>query len=283
MDFLDELQHRPLPGDGAMGTELLAAGVPLGACLEALCVSQPDVVRGVHERYLAAGARVIGTNSFGANGVRLARHGLEGKVNEINWNAAQLAKDVAKGTGVYVAGSVGPLGITAAQAEEQGIDRHEVFLEQIGALLDGGCNLIILETFLDVEEMLIALNAKHTLHHCPVVALLAGEDPARLPAAVEKLRAAEADVVGVNCVDGAQALALLGTLSDSGPLAAFPSAGLPQQRDSRLQYPATPEQFAASGLALAAQGVRLLGGCCGAGPAHLAALAKALQEAATPR
>jgi len=283
MDFLDELQQRVLPGDGAMGTELLAAGVPPERCLEELCISQPDLVRGVHERYLAAGAKVIETNSFGANAVRLARHGLEGRVNEINWHAAQLAKDAAKGTGVYVAGSVGPLGITGEQAAAQGIDRHGAFLEQIGALLDGGCNLIVLETFLDVEELLIALNAKHTLHHCPVVALLAGEDPTRLPAAAEKLRAADADIVGVNCVDGAQALALLATLSHPGPLAAFPSAGLPQNRDGRLCWPVTPEQFAATGLALAGQGVRLIGGCCGATPAHIAALAKALQDAAVPR
>jgi homocysteine S-methyltransferase len=283
MDFLDELQHRTLPADGAMGTELLAAGVPPTACLEELCVSQPEVVQGVHQRSIAAGARLIETNSFGANAVRLARHGLEGRVNEINWSAAQLAREVAKGTGVYVAGSVGPLGITAAQAEEQGIDRHEVFLEQIGALLDGGCNLIVLETFLDVEEMLIALNAKHTLHHCPVVALLVGDEPTALAAAVEKLRAADADVVGLNCVDGARALALLGALPDPGPLAAFPSAGLPQNRAGQLHYPATPEQFAAHGLALAAQGVRLIGGCCGVGPAHIAALAKAVQEAAAPR
>jgi homocysteine S-methyltransferase len=288
MDFLDELQQRVLPADGAMGTELLAAGVPAGECLEAVCLSQPDLVRGIHEKSIAAGARLIETNSFGANAVRLARHGLEGRVNEMNWTAAQLAKDAAKGTGVYVAGSVGPLGITAAEADAQGIDRHAVFLEQIGALLDGGCNLIMLETFLDLEELLIALNAKHTLHHCPVVALLAAGDPAAFPGLAERLRSADADVIGVNCLDGGSTLALFAQLlgpdskfktenPDAGPFAAFPSAGVPQDRAGRLYYSVTPEAFAATGLALAGQGVRLIGGCCGTGTGHVAALAKALQ------
>lgn len=276
MDFLDELQHRILPGDGAMGTELLAAGVPPDRCLEELCVSSPDLVRGLHELYVAAGARVIETNSFGANAVRLARHGYEARVNEINWTAAQLAKDVAKGTGVYVAGSVGPLGISAEEAEAQGIDRHEVFTEQIGALLDGGCNLIMLETFLDVEELLIALNAKQSLHHCPAVALLSGSDPTWLGPALARLRTADAEVVGVNCVDGEQALELY-ALHDDGPLAAFPNAGLPETQDGRLVYRVTPEDFVATAIALPPT-VRLIGGCCGTGPRHIAALVKALEE-----
>lgn len=276
MDFLDELQHRILPGDGAMGTELLAAGAAPDCCLEELCVSQPDLVRGLHERYVAAGARVIETNTFGANAVRLARFGCEGRVNEINWTAAQLAKEVTRGTGVYVGGSVGPLGISAEEAAAQGIDRHEVFTEQIGALLDGGCNVIFLETFLDVDELLIALHAKQSLHHCPAVAMLTGSDPAWLGPAVARLRAADADVVGVNCVDGDQALELYG-LADEGPLAAFPSAGLPESCGGRLAYPVSAEDFVATSIALPPT-VRLVGGCCGVGPRHIAALVAALAE-----
>lgn len=285
MDFLDELQQRVLPGDGAMGTELIAAGVKAGQCLEELCVSQPELVRRIHEQYIAAGARVIETNSFGANAVRLARHGLEGHVNEINWNAAQIAKDAAKGTGVYVAGSVGPLAISAAEAEIQGIDRHEVYLEQIGALLDGGCNLIILETFIDVDELLIALNAKHTLHHCPVVALLAVEDAADFSAAAARVQAADADLIGVNCLDGSQALSVIrGSTFDfrnsSASLAAFPSAGLPELGSGKPEYRLTPQDFAAGALALAAAGARLIGGCCGVGPRHIKAFAAALEAQA---
>jgi homocysteine S-methyltransferase len=195
---------------------------------------------------------------------------------------AQLARDVAKGKGVYVAGCVGPLGITGQEAAARGIDRHEVFTEQIGALLDGGCQLIFLETFLDADELLIALQAKQALHHCPVVALLTGNDPEEFCAAVVKVRAADAEVVGVNCVDGTHALHLLGGLDDAEPLAAFPSAGLPQTHDSQLAYPTSPEAFAAGALAFADRGVRLLGGCCGVSPRHIAALAAALREMATP-
>jgi homocysteine S-methyltransferase len=283
MDFLDELQHRVLLGDGAMGTELLAAGVPPGRCLEELCVSSPDLVRGLHERYIEAGARVIETNSFGANAVRLAQHGCEHRVNELNWTAAQLAKDVARGKDVYVAGCVGPLGITAEAAAARGIDRHEVFTEQIGALLDGGCQLIILETFLDAEELLIALAAKQALHHCPVVALLTGNDPGEFRAAAAKVRAADAEVVGVNCVDGTHALHLLEGLDATEPLAAFPSAGLPRTHDHQLTYPMSPEAFAAGALTLVDRGVRLLGGCCGVSPQHIAAMAAAVGELAASR
>jgi homocysteine S-methyltransferase len=284
MDFLDELQHRVLIADGAMGTELLAHGVPPGRCLEELCVSAPDLVRGVHERYIEAGARLIETNSFGANAVRLAQYGCEHRVGELNWTAAQLAKDVAKGKDVYVAGCVGPLGITAEEAAARGIDRHEVFTDQIGALLDGGCRIIFLETFLDADELLIALDAKQALHHCPVVALLTSNDPQAFQSALAKLRAAEAEVVGVNCVDGTHALHLLdGMEMDADAiLAAFPSAGLPKTHDQQLAYPTAPEVFAANARTLSARGVRLLGGCCGVGPKHIAALAAAFRETTTP-
>ncbi len=283
MDFLDELQHRILPGDGAMGTALMTAGVPGEACFEELCVSAPERVAEVHAQAIGAGARLIRTNTFGANAVRLARHGHGHRVGEINWSAAQLAKDAARGTGAYVAGSVGPLGISAAEAEARGIDRQEAFTEQLGALLDGGARVIFLETFLDLEELLLAVQVKHALHHCPVIASLACPDGGRLPdgttlaEAFTKLRAAEADVVGINCVNGpAAAVRLLENVGDNGPLAAFPNAGLPARRGAGLVWPATAEDFAQAAGQLAKQGVRLIGGCCGTGPAHLAAIAEVL-------
>src|SRR5580658_2743027 len=119
------------------------------------------------------------THSLRANALRLARHGLEHRVNEINWSAAQLAKDAARGKGVYVAGSVGPLGITADQAREQGINREDVFKEQVGALLDGGVNLIFFETFTDLDELLLALYVKKSLHHCPTVCSLSCSEEGR--------------------------------------------------------------------------------------------------------
>ena len=252
-----------------------------------------SVVQAVHEQAIGAGARLIRTNTFGANAVRLARHGHGHRVSEINWSAAQLAKDAARGTGVHVAGSVGPLGIGAAEAQARGIDREEVFTEQIGALLDGGARVIFLETFLDLEELLIAVQVKHSLHHCPVIASLACPDDGRLPdgttlaEAFAKLRAADADVVGINCVNGpAVAVRLLQGIAYGGPLAAFPSAGLPVQREGGRGWPATAADFAQAAGELARQGVRLIGGCCGTGPTHVAAIAEALaafaKETETP-
>ena len=279
MDFLDELQHRILPADGAMGTALMDAGVPPGVCFEELCVSRPEAVSAVHGQAIAAGARLLRTNSFGANALRLARHGQERRVSELNWSAAQLAQAAARGTGVHVAGSVGPLGISAAEAQARGIDRQEVFTEQIGALLDGGARVIFLETFLDLDELLLAVQVKHALHHCPVIASLACPDHGRLPdatplaEALAKLRAAEADVVGINGVNGpAVAVRLLAGFTGAGPLAALPNAGLPV----RGVYPATPREFAQAAGALAARGVRLFGGGCGTTPAHIATIAEAL-------
>ena len=282
MDLLDELHDRVLIADGAMGTELFAAGVPHTACLEELCVSRPELVQRVHESYLAAGARLIRTNSFGANTVRLAAHGLEHRVNEINWTAAQLARDCAKTADARVAGSVGPLGISAAEAALRGINRKAVFEEQIGALLDGGARVIVLETFTDIGELLLALEAKQSLHHCPAIASLACDHTGRVPGGVPlaeafaRLRAADADLVAVNCVAVSPTLLdALAPLPPEATLAAFPSAGLPVESEGRLDYPVTPEQFARDGLVLAARGARLLGGCCGAGPAHIAALTAA--------
>jgi methionine synthase I (cobalamin-dependent) len=282
MDFLDELQQGVLIADGAMGTELFAAGAPGGSCLEELCVSRPELVQGIHESYLAAGARMIRTNSFGANAVRLAVHGLAARVNEINWTAAQLAVESAKPAKARVAGSVGPLGIAAAEAAARGIDRHAVFVEQIGALLDGGARVIVLETFTDLDELCIAIDAKQSLHHCPVIASVSCDGAGRLPGGIAlsdafaRLRAADADLVAVNCIAiSAPLLNALARLSADATLAAFPSAGLPTEGDGRLEYPVTPEQFARDALALAERGARLIGGCCGAGPAHIAALADA--------
>jgi len=287
MDLLDELQNRIVPGDGAMGTYLMELGVPLERCFEELCVKQPDLVRRIHDDYIAAGARVIETNSFGANAVRLARHGLENHVNEFNWAAAQLARESAKGKGVYVAGSVGPLGISAEQATERSINREQVFTEQIGALLDGGANLIFLETFLDLEEIRLALYVKQSLHHCPVICSLAVTADGRLSDgtplldAFAKLREDGADIVGVNCANGPQAmLRLFEQLPAGEPLSAYPNAGYPKYHEGRFLYFTTPDYFARSAVQLAQQGANLIGGCCGTGPQHIAAMVEALKEIA---
>ncbi len=138
MDLLDELQVRVLCGDGAMGTLLLEAGIPLAHCFEELCVTEPDRIETIHRAYIDAGARVIETNTFGANAVRLERFGLAGRVGEINRVAAEIALKSARGKDVYVGGSVGPLGISGDEAAARGIDRGDCFREQVTALLEGG-------------------------------------------------------------------------------------------------------------------------------------------------
>ncbi len=290
MDLLDALENDLITGDGAMGTLLMERGAGADQCLEAICLENPDMIRKIHDDYIAAGTRVVETNSFGANAVRLARHGLENRVNEINWKAAQIAREAAKGRDVIVAGSVGPLGIGADEASEKGIDRLAVFSEQIGALLDGGAQAIVLETFLDEQELAIALEAKLSLHHCPVICMMACHETGRLSSgqpladALANIAAAGADVIGVNCLNGPRAtVKLLETLPLVCPLAAYPNAGNPSYHDGRFLYHATPEYFATAARELAAQGARLVGGCCGTGPRHIEAIARALKEAIPPK
>ncbi len=274
MNLLEEIDHHPLCGDGAMGTLLMARGIPAGRCIEELCVSQPEIVLGIHHDYLAAGARVIRTNSFGANALRLARHGLAGRVNEINWQAAQIAKQAAKDTGAYVAGSVGPLGLSAPDG-----DREEYFRTQIGALLDGGVNLIFLETFQNVDELLLALRVKQSLHHCPAICSLATNEDGNLPdgtsldTAFAELAQNDADLLGLNCINGPEAaLTVIGrVIRPEPPLAVFPNAG--------TAHNISPTKFAKTSLQMIAAGAKILGGCCGTTPAHIAALAALLAEA----
>lgn len=285
MDLLEVLQEKIVPGDGAMGTMILEAGVALERCFEELCVSQPELVRGIHDRYVAAGARVIETNSFGANAARLAKYGFEHRVNEINWTAAKLAREAARGRDIAVAGSVGPLGVTAEQARDQGIDRKAVFQEQIGALLDGGVDVIFFETFTDLDELLLALYVKQSLHHCPAICSMACSEEGRLPdgmplpEAFIKLRAADAEILGANCLNGPQAmLRLFQRLPAGGLLSAYPNAGYPKYHDGRYLYFTSPEYFANAARGLAAEGARLIGGCCGIGPQHIAAMVEALKD-----
>ena len=240
MDLLDELQTRVLCGDGAIGTLLIEAGIPLERCFEELCVSEPDRIEKIHEQYIGAGARVIETNTFGANAVRLERFGFEGRVAEINRAAAQLAAKAAKGKDVYVAGSVGPLGISGDEAAARGIDRAHCFREQITALLEGGADLIFFETFMDFEEMEIALRARQEIDDGLAICSFACAPEGRLSSgmmlvdAFAKLRASGAKMLGVNCmsVNGPNGMVqLLQRVPGDYLLAAYPSAGYPKYHE----------------------------------------------------
>ncbi len=285
MDLLDQLQSRLVCGDGAMGTMLLDDGIPLERCLEELSISEPERVLKVHEAYVAAGARVIETNTFGASRVRLDRFGFGEQTLEINAAAARIARAAAQGKDVFVAGSVGPLGISADEAETRGIDRVAVFREQITGLLDGGADAIFLETFLDYDELALALDAKMHLSKAPVICSLACEQEGRLPSgltlveAFRKLNALGADIVGVNCLNGPQAMVhLLERIPLGFLISAYPNAGYPKYHEGRFIYYTAPDYFARMAGEMAAQGARLIGGCCGTTPRTIAAMAAALAE-----
>lgn len=290
--FLSAIAERPVVADGAMGTRLFAKGVDPSACADHVSITAPDLVRDVHRGYLDAGAEVIETNTFGANRVKLGRFGLARLAREMNLRGAALARECA-GHGAWVAGAVGPLG--RLDEPLPGHAAAEAFTEQALALAEGGADLIILETFPDLAQMLAALAAVRAAlgRDFPVVAQLvftpAGTtlDGHAPEDCLPRLREAGADLVGLNCGVGPKGardiLARAAGAGISGPFSAFPNAGFPERLDDRLVWPSSPGYFGRTLAECAPLGARLLGGCCGTGPEHIAALRAALQgETARP-
>jgi len=289
MNLIDELDSHIVCGDGAMGTLLLDQGVPLERCLEELCVSEPERINAIHDQYITAGVRVIETNSFGANAVRLERFGLAEHVAEINRAAAQVAIEAASAKNVYVAGSVGPLGITADEANARGIDRAQCFREQVDALRDGGVQILFFETFMDLEEMEIALRAAN-LSDCTAICSFACASEGRLSSGVllvdafARLDKLGATIVGVNCMNGPHTMVhLLQRIPAGALLAAYPNAGYPKYTNGRFTYHTAPDYFAKAAQEMVAEGVRLIGGCCGTNPKHIAAISNAIAGLAPVR
>ena len=283
MDFLDELETNLLCGDGAMGTLLMAAGISLERCFEELCLSDPDRIRKIHEVYIASGSRLIETNTFGANAVRLARFGLEDRVVEMNRAAVRIAAECTDGKPVYVAGSVGPLGITRDEAIARGIDRAQVFREQLVALSETGVDAIFFETFTTLEEMELAFGVKRELSAGPTICSFACAPSGELACgtalvdAFARLEKLGAEIMGINCMnDPAGMLELLARTGNPARLAVYPTAGFPTKHDGRFTYPITPAMFADAVPELIAGGARILGGCCGTTPEHLAAICSAV-------
>lgn len=283
MDLLDELEKGVVCGDGAMGTLLLGDGVPLGRCFEELCVSEPERIQKIHEAYIAAGARVIKSNTFGGNAMRLERFGMGGRVSEINQAAVAVAKSASANRDVCIAGSVGPLGITVEEAMSRGIDPERCFREQITALLKAGVDAIVFETFTDYDEIEIALRAKKAVSRAPEICSFACVPNGRLRCgtplveAFGRLRDMGAKIMGVNCMnDPAEMAVLLPQLPGEFPRAIYPTAGRPRIQNGRFYYDVTPESFAASARDLVKRGARLIGGCCGTTPSHIAAVERAI-------
>jgi homocysteine S-methyltransferase len=284
MDFLDELQSSVLCGDGAMGTELMGLGVALDVSFEELNITSPEIVLQVHDSYLEAGARVIESNTFGANRVRLAKHGLDSSVRILNQAGIRLARKAIGSRQAYLAASIGPLGIADNEAESQHVDRTEIFQEQLEAILDANVDLIFFETFQDFEELQIALAALRALDKkVPAICSMACSEEGRLPSslpisqAFPELVRGGANVVGINCVTGPNAMTRILKRIPSGWLvSAFPNAGYPRYHEGRFVYNAAPEYFGTAAVHFVEQGARLVGGCCGVGPAHIREMAKAV-------
>ncbi|MBV9671245.1 MAG: bifunctional homocysteine S-methyltransferase/methylenetetrahydrofolate reductase [Verrucomicrobia bacterium] len=282
MDFLEELKSSVICGDGAMGTELMSAGVPLDVCFEEVNTTNPDIVVNIHKSYIQAGARLIETNTFGANGVRLAKFGLGSKAKDLSYAGAKLARQAAADSNIYVAGSVGPLG--SGDKSIDSADQEKLFSEQICALLDGKVDLIFLETFQDLDEIRTALAAAKKLSPTiPVVCSMVCSEEARLPSSLPVVQAFRqlvrlgADVVGVNCVTGPNAMVrTLRRIPLEFIISAFPNAGYPRYHEGRFLYNAAPEYFGNSAKEFVRLGACLIGGCCGVGPAHIREMVKAI-------
>lgn len=287
MNALEQLKNRVIVGDGAVGTMLYARGIGLDANFEHLNLVRPQIVLDLHAEYLAAGSRLIETNTFGANHTRLQPIGLEGKVAEINRKGAMLARTVA-GDRALVAGSVGPL--VRVKGEETPLSRSErrdIFRVQVTALAEGGVDLLLLETFSDPDQIIDAIAAARETG-LPVIASMAFVEGGRTAsgAGVEEvagiITAAGADVIGANCGAGPlEVLRIVRRLAaaTSLPLSAFANSGFPEYLDGRHIYRCTPEYFADMAAEMVLAGATLVGGCCGTTPDHIRAVAIRLKEA----
>jgi methionine synthase I (cobalamin-dependent)/5,10-methylenetetrahydrofolate reductase len=296
----ERLAERPLLADGGMGTLLFSRGIPQRACLDELPTTRPDLIGQVHREYLDAGAELIETASFGADRIRLAVHGLSAEAHRFNRRAAQVARearDVA-GRDALVGGSIGPLG--APTRELLHLDDAAVraaFREQIDGLLEGGVDLFVIETFVDLGHLLLAVDeARRASADLPILASLTFGEELALPdgttpeTAVEELGSAGVDVIGVNCGVGPQAcLDALARMArptaegtSAGLFSIMPNAGLPQRLEGHFVYAAGPDYFGTSVGRMLEAGAAIVGGCCGTTPAHIAAMRATLDEQQIP-
>jgi methionine synthase I (cobalamin-dependent)/5,10-methylenetetrahydrofolate reductase len=292
-DFLDSLHEQVLLCDGAMGTMIYSKGVYLNSCFDELNLINPDLIKDIHRDYIQSGADIIETNTFGANRYKLKKFGLEDKVAEINRTGALIARETA-GREIFVAGSIGPLGLriepwgqTSAEEAEQ------AFYEQAEALLEGGADLFILETFSDINEIQQAIKAVQKLGESSVIVAqmtiqedgnsLYGTSPEIF---TRKLEEWNVDVVGVNCSVGPahmyECIKKMAKVTKL-PLSAMPNAGIPREVEGRNIYLCSPDYLAEYAKRFILKGVKVVGGCCGTTPAHIKAMRAAIKALQPPR
>jgi methionine synthase / methylenetetrahydrofolate reductase(NADPH) len=273
--------------DGAMGTMLYGRGVFLNVCYDELNLRQPDLVRDIHREYVRAGAELVETNTFGANPLKLATHGLAAETERINAAAASLARE-ASGVRAAVLGAMGPLGVRVEPFGELSLEEARAAYErQVRGLVAGGVDGIILETFSDVAELGAAVHAIRAVTDLPIIAQMTvgtdgkthyGTDPLVFG---PEIQAMGVDVIGVNCsvgphgvLEAVEKLARVVTL----PISAQPNAGLPREVGDRKIYMASPEYMASYARRMVEAGARLVGGCCGTTPDHIRAIVGFVQS-----
>ena len=275
-----------------MGTVLNSKGIAFDRCFDELNLTEPGLVASIHRSYIEAGSEIIQTNTFGANRYKLAAHGLEGKVYELNQAGVELARRAVASTQMdaLVAGDIGPLGVRLAPfGRVQAEQASQAFREQISALSKAGVDLLIIETISDLYEIGAAISAAREACDLPIVAsmtftrddrTLLGDAPAQV---AQKIWEYGADVIGINCSGGpAQIYRILKQMQSTIPEAYFsvmPNAGWPEQVGGRVMYPANPDYFGDYVQVFCKAGVHLVGGCCGTTPDHIAAMRQALDKA----
>jgi homocysteine S-methyltransferase len=292
--FSDIVRGRPVLADGAMGTVLYARGIFINRCYDELNLSDPGLILSIHEEYLQAGAEILETNTFGANRIRLARHGLAGKVVEINAAGVKLAREAVehlreKQAGeAWVAGSVGPLGVRLEPLGPTSLgEAREAFAEQIRALAQAGVDMLFIETMPALNEAREAIEAaREAAPDLPVVAMVTVDDESNCLDGSSPQQAAAllsewgAHAIGVNCSTGPAtvltAIEAMRAATDL-PLAALPNAGMPRAVEGRNIYLTSPEYMASFARKAIRAGAQIVGGCCGTTPNHIRAMRSAMR------
>ena len=292
--FQARLDRGPLLADGAMGTMLYARGVPFDQCFDALNVDRPDLVTAIHREYIAAGAELIETNTFGANRFKLSLHGLEDRVRATNVAGAAAARAAREAFGrwVWIAGSIGPIGRPLAPlGTVKAGEARQAFAAQAKALAEGGVDLLIFETFSDLHELTEGVAAAKEVTGLPIIAqmtfthegkTLLGHTPAEIVARLEELGVA---VIGANCSVGSQGVLEVMeqmVLVSRTPLSAMPNAGFPAYVSGRIIYFSAPQYMADYARQMVELGVTVVGGCCGTTPEHIQAMREVLRTVESP-
>jgi methionine synthase I (cobalamin-dependent)/5,10-methylenetetrahydrofolate reductase len=288
--FKDAITSDVLVLDGAMGTQLYERGILYSTCFEELNLSRPELLAQVHESYLRAGANILETNTFGANALRLEKHGLSSRVAVINEAGVKVARSVAEGK-AYVVGAIGPSGYFLGEASADDLARvKSALFEQAEALVGAGVDGLYVETVRQTSELRVAIEAavQASRGSVPVIASVSVDENDRMADGMTSGDVAKsmmewgADVIGVNCSDGPMnVLSAVEPMLEVGlPVCAAPNAGLPRRVDERMVYVSTPEYFGLYARRMFKLGVRVVGGCCGTTPEHIKRVAAAARMAA---